>query len=97
MIFRSLCSLAASNLQYLPKEYVNLLLNILFFSLGVSAIARASRFVLIFIQCLHAVDQALVHSVVVDGLLERFSAHPCTKYAVQLSKYQPDVKKGQCM
>ena len=30
-------------LQYLPKEYVNLLLSVLFFSVGVSALSRAGR------------------------------------------------------
>ena len=31
--------------QYLPKEYVNLLLNIIFFSVGVTALTRAGRYI----------------------------------------------------
>ena len=32
-------------LQFVPKEYVNLLLSVFFIALGVSALARASRLV----------------------------------------------------
>ena len=32
-----------SSFQYVPKEYVNLLLSVLFFGLGVSALTRAWR------------------------------------------------------
>lgn len=95
--FGLVSTLTVCSSQYLPKEYVNLLLNILFFSLGVSAIARASRLVWYCI-CGFSIcraDQVFIVSVAVDGLLAKFSVLPWSKYTLQLTKHQSDAKKGR--
>ena len=84
------------SMQYAPKEFVNLLLSVLFLGLGVSALTRAAWSVgSVAGERPLTLPPLSSHSAIIDPLLPHGISSRLTHYHLKLTKVHPNQKKGE--